>query len=302
VERISILVVRNVPTSRFKESEGEFRHLHLVDETRSHSFKSKLSSFEVRSSSTRRSGVLHVSSLETGATEVLSKSTSKGFSVDNTSSGTIKLSRSNVTSKFSTAAIEPGAVQTLAETKSMDNFVHNTDHVLFVVKNIRSGLDVLHTDLNVTNNRSSRSRSSRTSSSTGNIIAVSVSFDHEDPISINTRSEDRRSRFTADRARADLQGSSSRVLDSEGTREVVHNGRDKLVLDVVSDRATSGVEETVVTVGSELGITSKGSSCMVITIRVEVFFNIDEFRLLMVLVIVGTLVLKSIAKSEEGSK
>jgi len=53
VERISIAVVSNVPTSRFEEGEGELRHLHLIDKTRGHSFISELSSFEVGASGTR---------------------------------------------------------------------------------------------------------------------------------------------------------------------------------------------------------------------------------------------------------
>jgi len=64
-----------------------------------------------------------------------------------------------------------------------------------------------------------------------------------------------------------------------------------LVLDVVSDRATSGIEESVVTIGSELGVTGKSSSGMVITFGVKLFFNIDKFGFLVVLVVVSTLVL-----------
>jgi len=92
VERISIAVVRNVPTSRFKESEGEFGHLHLDDKTGGHGFVGELSSFEVRSGSTRRSGILHVSTLERRASEVLSKSAGKGLSIDDSSGITIKSS------------------------------------------------------------------------------------------------------------------------------------------------------------------------------------------------------------------
>jgi len=108
--RISIAVVRNVPTSRFKDSKGEFGHLHLDNKTGGHSFVSELSSFEVRTGSTRRSGVLHVSSLEARASEMLSKSAGEGFSIDDASSDTIKFSRSDVTGESLTTAGEPVAV------------------------------------------------------------------------------------------------------------------------------------------------------------------------------------------------
>jgi hypothetical protein len=111
VVRISItIVVRNEPTSRLEDSKGEFGQLHLDDETGGHSFVSELPSFEVRSSSSRRSGILHVSSLEIRAAEVLSKSASEGFSIDNASSDTVKTGRSNVTGEGLTAASEPVSI------------------------------------------------------------------------------------------------------------------------------------------------------------------------------------------------
>jgi hypothetical protein len=159
VERISITVISNVPTSRFKESEGEFGHLHLDDKTGGHGFEGELSSFEVRSSGTRRSGIFHVSTLERRASVMLSKSAGKGFSIDNASRDTVKSSLGNVTSEGSTAAGEPVSVQTLAETESMDNFVHNTDHLSFVVKDISTGGEISGTDDNLTNDGSLGARS-----------------------------------------------------------------------------------------------------------------------------------------------
>jgi len=186
-ERISITsVVRNVPTSRFKESEGEFGYLHLVDKAGGHGFVSELSSFEVRSSSTRRSGIFHVSSLETRASEMLSKSTSEGFSIDNASRDTAKRSRSNVTGEGLTTASEPAAIQALTETKSVNNFMHNADHVLFVEKSIRSGTNVFGTDDSLTNDRSLGTRSFSASRGTGNVITGVISFNQQNPISIYT--------------------------------------------------------------------------------------------------------------------
>jgi len=73
-----------------------------------------------------------------------------------------------------------------------------------------------------------------------------------------------------------------------------------LVLDVVSHRATRRAEETSVEIGSEVGITGEGSAVMfVITIRVEVFFNVDDFGFLMIMVIVSTLVFKSVVEGKE---
>jgi hypothetical protein len=75
-----------------------------------------------------------------------------------------------------------------------------------------------------------------------------------------------------------------------------------LVLDVVSNRATRAAEKTVVTVGSEVGITGEVSSSMVISFKVELFFDRFEGGFFVVLVIVGTFVLKGVAKSEEADK
>jgi len=131
-----------------------------------------------------------------------------------------------------------------------------------------------------------------------------LSFYQEDPVSINTRLENRRCRFTADCAGRNLQVSGSGILDLEGGGEIVHNGRDQRVLDVILQRATRGAEETVVGIGSKVGVTGEGSAVtvvvIVITIRVKVFFNIDNFRFLVVMKIMSTLVLKGVAESKKG--
>jgi len=85
---------------------------------------------------------------------VLSKSASEGFSIDDASSDTVKRSRGNVSGEGLTAASEPMSVQSLTETKSMDNFVHNADHLSFVGKRISSGSEILGTDDSLTNDGS----------------------------------------------------------------------------------------------------------------------------------------------------
>jgi hypothetical protein len=128
VVRISIVVVRNVPTGGFEEGKSNLRDLHLVNETRSHSFVSELSSFEVRSGSTRGTSIFHIGTLKTRTTKVRSKLASKGFSTDDTSLNTIEGGIRNNVTELLTARVEPVAVETLAETESMDDFVHNADH------------------------------------------------------------------------------------------------------------------------------------------------------------------------------
>jgi hypothetical protein len=134
----------------------------------------------------------------------------------------------------------------------------------------------------------------------GNVITGTVSLYHEEPIGVSTILEDGGSGFTADSTSRNLQASSGGILDLEGTGEIVHNGRDKLVLDVVSHRATRGAEETSVEIGSEVGVTGEGSAVMfVITIGVEVFFNVDDFGFLMIMVIVSTFMFKSVVEGKE---
>jgi len=106
-ERISNGVVGNVPTRTFEEGKGEFGELHLGDKTGSHTFISELSSFEVGTSGTRRTTVFHVSTLESGTSEVLSESAGKGFSVDDNGSSTTEAGRGNVAGEGLTAASEP---------------------------------------------------------------------------------------------------------------------------------------------------------------------------------------------------
>jgi len=91
---------------------------------------------------------------------MLSKSASKGFSIDDASFDTTESSASDVTSELPTTACEPVRVQTLAETESVDNFMHNTDHLSFVVKDIGTGSEISSTESNLTSNGSTGTRSS----------------------------------------------------------------------------------------------------------------------------------------------
>jgi len=151
---VSIAVVSNIPASGFEDTKSELRELHLVHETGGHTFVSILSSFEVGTSSTRRTSIFHVSTLKARATEVASDHRGKRFSIDNNSSCAIKNSRFNMTSEGSTVAIEPVMVQAVTETKSMDNFMHDTDHVSFMQENITSRFQIFSTDGGMTDKRS----------------------------------------------------------------------------------------------------------------------------------------------------
>jgi hypothetical protein len=144
---ISVAVIRSIPTSTFKESKSERRHLHVVDQTRSHDFVSELSSFEVGTSSTRGTRVFHIGTLKSRATEMLSKLGSKRFNNDNLASSTVKSSRRD----GHTLEV---LIQTVGESEGMDNFMHNTHHVLFMEKNISGFLEVVSVDSNITNQRS----------------------------------------------------------------------------------------------------------------------------------------------------
>lgn len=299
VVRISIVVIGNVPTSGFEESESKFGNLHLTNETRGHSFVSELSSLEVRSSSTGGTSVLHVSTLKSRAAEVRSKLASKGFSTNNTSLDTIESGIRDDVTELLTARVEPVTIKSLTETEGMDDFVHNADHLSFVIQDISSGGKISSTDDSLTDKGSTSARSSGTGGSTSNIGTGSISSDDVDPISVNTILKDRRSSDTTDRAGGDLHLSTSGVLDLESIREVVQNGRNKLVLDVVSDRTAGRAELTIVTISSEVTVAGKGSSSMVITFRVEFFFNIFDGGFLMVFVIMSTFVFKGLSKSEE---
>jgi hypothetical protein len=230
---------------------------------------------------------------------VISKLGGKRFSIDNSSTDTIKSSRSNMTSEGLTTASEPVRVQSITETESMDYFVHNADHLSFMSQDISSGGKVSSTDGSLTNNGSTRARSSGASGGTGNIRTRSISLNYIDPISVDTRLKDRRSGDTADAAGTDLHASSSRILALEGSREVVHNRRNKLVLDVVSNRAASGTELSIVAICSKVRVTGEGSSGVVITFKVEIFFDIFEGSFLMVLFIMSTFMFEGLSKSEE---
>jgi len=144
---VSVAVVSGVPTTRFKESKSEGRHLHIVDQTGSHDFVSVLSSFEVRASSTRRARVFHVGTLESRAAEMLSELGGKRFSTDDLAGTTTEGSRGDL----DTLEV---LVETVGETKSMDNLMHDTHHVLFVEEDIAGFLQEVSVDLDVTNQRS----------------------------------------------------------------------------------------------------------------------------------------------------
>jgi len=83
----------------------------LVDKTRSHDLMSKLSSFEVRTSSARVSVVFHVSTPETGTSEVASESASERRHVQDSASRAVKRSRGDVATKSSSAAAQEILVQ-----------------------------------------------------------------------------------------------------------------------------------------------------------------------------------------------
>jgi len=75
-----------------------------------------------------------------------------------------------------------------------------------------------------------------------------------------------------------------------------------LVLDIISCGATRGAEETSIEIRSEVRVTSEGSAIgvvVVITIGVEVFFNIDDIGFLVIVMIMSTLVLKGVVKGKE---
>jgi len=155
VVRISVVVVRNVPTSGFEESKSNFGDLHLTNETRGHSFVGELSSLEMRSSSTGGTSVLHISTLKSRAAEVRSKLASKGFSIKDTSANTIESGIRDDVTELLTVRVEPVTVESLTETEGVNDFVHNADHLSFVVQDISGGGKISSTDGSLTNKRSS---------------------------------------------------------------------------------------------------------------------------------------------------
>jgi len=72
-----------------------------------------------------------------------------------------------------------------------------------------------------------------------------------------------------------------------------------LVLDVALD-GTASTKETVVAVGSHVGVTGQGSASVVVAVGVEVFFDIDDIGFLEVLFVVSTLVLEGGAEGDEA--
>lgn len=65
----------------------------------------------------------------------------------------------------------------------------------------------------------------------------------------------------------------------ESSRIVVKNRREKLVFVVGSDTAGNTSETSINSIHSHVGVTSEDSAGMVITISVEIFFDIHIFRL-----------------------
>jgi len=63
-----------------------------------------------------------------------------------------------------------------------------------------------------------------------------------------------------------------------------------LVLDVVSVLAGGSAKTTVVSVESHVVVTGKGSSTVVVTFRVKVFFHVHDLGIRLFFVIMGTLV------------
>jgi len=142
------------------------------------------------------------------------------------------------------------------------------------------------TDGGLTRKRSSGSTGTSTGVRASNITAGAISSNDPDEISIDTVLESRRSRSTAERAGRGLPLTRDGVLDLQRSLEVVNDGRDKLVLPV---RLGNRAKLTKVTISSKTAVTSKGSSFVIITIRVEIFFDILNFSFGLFFVIVGTL-------------
>jgi len=109
--RIGKVVVSNIPTRAFKEGKSELGYFHLVDKTRSHHLVAEHSSFEVRTSSARATTVFHVSTLEIGASEVVSESVSEGRNVQNFARTAIIRRSSKMTVKSLTIAANEMLVQ-----------------------------------------------------------------------------------------------------------------------------------------------------------------------------------------------
>jgi len=79
------------------------------------------------------------------------------------------------------------------------------------------------------------------------------------------------------------------VLVFQSGAEVTENGRDEVVLKVVTVRAGSRAQKVVVASDSEVGVTGEVSSFVFVTFG-EVFFYVDKFWFRSILEIVSTFV------------
>jgi len=107
--------------------------LHFVNKAGGHELKTgEDSTFEMVSGSTRSTSVLHVSTLEARATEVISEHTSQRFSSKNKTGSTVKTSSGSKAALLLTVGVKERGVQVAGETEGVSDFVHHTDHVLFM--------------------------------------------------------------------------------------------------------------------------------------------------------------------------
>jgi len=193
-----------------------------------------------------------------------------------------------VTTTLLTVGIEEVFEQSSDETNSVKDFVHNADHLLFMENGVRGSLHVVRADLSFTHKRSLGSASQRAGSRTGNIGAGRVNLYEVNIISVNTSLEDRGSRSTADAAGGGLHLTRNGVFNLKGSTEIIKNGRNEIILDVILEVGGDTAETTIVTIGSELAVTSKSSSRVVITFRVPFFFDIEKNRRLLFKLTMGT--------------
>jgi hypothetical protein len=189
----------------------------LVNKTGSHELVREDLSFEVRTSSSRASAVFHVSTLKSRAAEMLSKHTGKGLNINYSGSTTHKTSGFDMTTKLSTIAVNETTVHTLGKTENVNNFVDHAYHILFVKKDVSSGLNELATDDSTTDKGSVGTRGHREGSRVSYVISRVIDSDNENEIGIDTVLQDRGSRDTTDRALGDLKFAVDWVLDSKST-------------------------------------------------------------------------------------
>jgi len=232
---VSHAVVSDVPAGTFEEGEGELGYGLIVDKTRSHGFGAELSSFEVGTSSSRGTGVLHVSTLESRASEMVSESSSEGFSDEDLAGTTAERGGGD-------GGSSEVLVQTGGETEGMGDFVDHADHILFVEKNVAGFLDEGSVDSGKGNGGSLGSSGHEAGHGIGDPTEGTGAFtlDDQEEVGVETVSEDGRSGVTADAAGGDLELSRNGVLVLQGLAEVVKDGREELVLEVVSVSTGSG--------------------------------------------------------------